>query len=52
MEELGRIELILNFDSSVKLFNKGPRGLDALLGHLLVKRMPVMNLAVQRSLNI
>ena len=24
-------------------FNKRPRGLDALLGHLIVKRIPVMN---------
>ncbi len=33
--------------------NKRPRGLDALLGHLLVKRTPVtFQLAVQRSLNI
>ncbi len=36
--------------------NKRPRGLDTLLGHLLVKRTPLLpvciNLAVQRSVNI
>ena len=34
--------LLLHIKHLIKYTNKRPRGLDALLGHLLVKRIPAM----------